>query len=288
MIPDALRASERTPMHYKDYIADPARNCAIVAHRGAWHGAPENSLAAIENAIAVGADIVELDVRKSADGELFLMHDDSLLRMAGVDRDAETFTMAELQAMALRADDGGVDRLPTEQRIPTLKQALEIIRGRIFADLDLKDRGLFAEVAACARAMGAAPYVDLKTKVVTSDDVAWVRGQNIEGVPFMAMAQFSAEGLRETLAVLAGLKPFMSEIRFDRLETIANNQAAFEEAGMALWVNTLDQAGSGAWTDRAALADPDDIWGRLIDGGVSVIQTDQPAVLKAYLAARRP
>src|SRR5688500_3385337 len=129
-------------MEYIDYIADPERRCAIVAHRGAWHGAPENSLAAIENAIRIGADIVEIDVRKSADGELFLLRDDTLLRMAGIDREAETFTMAELQTIALREDDGGEHRAVTDQKIPTLKQALEIIRGRIFADLDLKDRAL--------------------------------------------------------------------------------------------------------------------------------------------------
>src|SRR3546814_19507721 len=110
-------------MHYKDYIADPNRNCAIVAHRGSWRGAPENSLAAIERAISVGADIVELDVRKSADGVLFLMHDDTLARMAGVDREAEGLTMAELQAIAPREDDGGGHHRRTDQRNPTPKQA---------------------------------------------------------------------------------------------------------------------------------------------------------------------
>jgi len=274
-------------MAYIDYIADPKRDCAIVAHRGGWHGAPENSLAAIENAIAVGANIVEIDIRKSADGQLFLMHDDTLLRMAGIDRDAETFTMAELQAISLRQDNGGDRHSATDQRIPTLRQALEIVRGRIFADLDLKDRDLFAEVAACARAMNAAAYVDLKTTVMTTEDVAWVRAQNIEGVPFMAMARFTRDGTAETLSVLSELAPFMCETRFDDLQTISDNRQAFGDAGMALWVNTLDQVGSGAWTDAAALADPDSIWGRLIDAGISAIQTDQPAELKAYLAGRR-
>lgn len=274
-------------MHYTDFIADPARACAIVAHRGAWHGAPENSLAAIENAIALGCDIVELDVRRSADGELFLMHDDTLQRMAGIDRDAETFTMAELQAIALRQDDGGAHRAASDQRIPTLQQALEVIRGRIFADLDLKDRSLFPEVAACARAMDAAAYVDLKAKVMTPSDVAWVKAQDIAGVPFMGMAHITAETTAEALEVLAELSPFMCEIRFDSLETVARNRAAFRRAGMALWVNTLDQPGSGAWTDSAALADPDAIWGRLIAAGISVIQTDQPAALGAYIKACR-
>lgn len=274
-------------MHYKDYIADPSRDCTIVAHRGAWHGAPENSLAAIERAIAIGANIVELDVRKSADGELFLMHDDTLLRMAGIDRDAESFTMAELQTIALREDDGGKDRAVTDQRIPTLKQALEIIRGRIFADLDLKDRGLFSEVAACARAMNAAPYVDLKTRVMTREELDWVRAQDIEGVAFMAMSHFSKNDIHETMTLLREIRPFMCEMRFDSLATIIDNRQTFADAGMALWMNTLNMAGSGEWRDDTALTDPDRIWGRLLDAGIRTFQTDEPEALKTYIEARR-
>lgn len=273
-------------MDYIDFIADPKRSCAVVAHRGAWRGAPENSLAAIERAISIGADIVEIDVRRSADGELFLMHDDTLLRMAGIDRDAETFTMSELQAIALREDDGGDHIGLSDQRIPTLSQALEIIRGRIFADLDLKDRDLFPEVAACARAMGAARFVDLKTTVMSADHVAWVKAQNIGDVPFMAMSKFTRDNIDETLAVLSALKPFMAEIGFDAVQTIADNRAAFQHAGMALWKNTLDQVGSGEWTDAQAMADPDSIWGKLIAAGISAIQTDQPEALKTYIEGR--
>jgi glycerophosphoryl diester phosphodiesterase len=273
--------------HYVDYIADQKRDPAIVAHRAAWHGAPENSLAAIERAIAIGANIVELDIRKSADGELFIMHDDTLLRMAGIDRDAETFTMAELQAIALREDDGGEHRATTQERIPTLKQALEIIRGRIFADLDLKDRGLFSEVAACAHEMNAASYVDLKTRVMTRDELDWVRAQSIDGVAFMAMSKFTADGIQDTMALLSEIKPFMCEIRFDSLETIAANRQMFRDAGMALWTNTLNMVASGEWVDKTALVEPDLIWGRLIDAGISVFQTDEPEALKAYLEVRR-
>ncbi|WP_113218782.1 glycerophosphodiester phosphodiesterase family protein [Agrobacterium sp. fls2-241-TYG-188a] len=273
--------------HYVDYIADQKRAPAIVAHRGAWHGAPENSLAAIERAIAVGADIVELDIRKSADGELFIMHDDTLLRMAGIDRDAETFTMAELRAISLREDDGGEHRTTTDQRIPTLKQAFEIIRGRIFADLDLKDRGLFSQVAACARDMNAASYVDLKTNVMTREELDWVRAQHINGVAFMAMSKFTAETIYQTMALLSEIKPFMCEIRFDSLQTIKANRQMFRDVNMALWTNTLSMEASGEWVDKAALVDPDRIWGSLIDAGVSVFQTDEPEALKTYLEGRR-
>ncbi|MEZ2578475.1 glycerophosphodiester phosphodiesterase [Buttiauxella ferragutiae] len=65
---------------YIRYIKNPQRDCAIVAHRGAWHQAPENSLLSLKNAIEAGYQIVEIDVRQSVDGELFLFHDETLER----------------------------------------------------------------------------------------------------------------------------------------------------------------------------------------------------------------
>jgi glycerophosphoryl diester phosphodiesterase len=145
---------------------------------------------------------------------------------------------------------------------------------------------LFPQVAQCARDMNATISVDLKTTVMTEAEAAWVHAQTIEGVPFMAMARFTAETLDTALNRLTPLSPFMCETRFDRLDTIASNRSRFHAMGMALWVNTLDQPGSGEWTDSAALSDPDAIWGRLIDAGFSAIQTDEPAALRAYVQKR--
>ena len=47
----------------------------VASHRGDWRNFPENSLAAIDNAIKMGVDIVELDVQRTKDGQLILMHD---------------------------------------------------------------------------------------------------------------------------------------------------------------------------------------------------------------------
>ena len=55
----------------------------IVAHRGASYDAPENTLAAIHAAWAQGADLVEIDVRLTRDGEVILLHDETLARTAG-------------------------------------------------------------------------------------------------------------------------------------------------------------------------------------------------------------
>jgi glycerophosphoryl diester phosphodiesterase len=57
-------------VNYREFIADKARDCAVVAHRGIWRNAPENSLSAIQRAIDAGYDVVEIDIRRSVDGEL--------------------------------------------------------------------------------------------------------------------------------------------------------------------------------------------------------------------------
>lgn len=274
-------------MSYTDFIRDPRRRCAVAAHRGAWHGAPENSLSAIQRAIDIKADIVEIDVRQSADGVLFLMHDDTLTRMVGVDVDPETLSMAQLKEFSLRANDGGPDRSGTAERIPTLDEALDLIRGRIFADLDLKDRALFPQVAEAACRMGASDHVDLKTEIQGQVDLDWVARQNIGSVAFMPMTRFTLDNVDERLTLLSGIPPFMAEIRFDHLDTISDHRDRFAAAGWSLWKNTLDQPKSGSWTDAAALSDPDAIWGRLINAGISCIQTDQPEALNDYLGARQ-
>ncbi|MBY5768812.1 glycerophosphodiester phosphodiesterase family protein [Rhizobium leguminosarum] len=241
-------------MKYIDHIADPSRSCAIVAHRGAWHQAPENSLAAIENAIAAGYDIVEVDIRQSADGHLFILHDDTLERMAGIDRAPEEMTIAEITSLRLRMAGGGSDK----------------------------------EMTAHTMEMGVADQVDLKADAGTREQRAWIAGKTgIDGVPFMGKAFFRKENADETAEGIISVSPFMCEAKFDQLETLAGQHDRLKEAGISLWVNTLDPVSCCGFTDSAALRDPDAIWGRMIDAGVSVIQTDEPAALQAYLKARR-
>ncbi|WP_106797527.1 glycerophosphodiester phosphodiesterase family protein [Rhizobium sp. H4] len=275
-------------MKYINHIADPSRPCAIVAHRGAWLHAPENSLAAIEAAIAGGYDIVELDIRQSADGVLFILHDDTLMRMAGVDRIPEEMTIAEITSLRLRMADGGPGQPFTTETVPTLEQVLETVRGRIFVDLDIKHLEMMEVVAAKVKEMGMADQVDLKAPAGTPEALAWLSGRSgINGIPFMGQAFFKEGTAERTAETILSIKPFMCEAKFDRLETLAGQHPRLREAGISLWVNTLDPVSCCGLTDSAALADPDAVWGRMMASGISVIQTDQPAALKAYIEARR-
>lgn len=110
----------------------------ILAHRGASAAAPENTLAAIERAIAEGADWVEIDVQQTADGEVVVIHDSDLQKVAGIDLKISNATTPQLQAI-----DIGSWFAPefSDQRIPTLRQVLLACKGRIGVDIELKYYG---------------------------------------------------------------------------------------------------------------------------------------------------
>ncbi len=122
----------------------------VMAHRGARGLAPENTLAAFRRAIEVGADSIELDVQPCGTGELVIMHDGTLDRTTN-----GTGAVAETSFAALRALDAGswFGAQFAGERIPTPAEALELARGRILVNIEVKtstpdDRGLEALLAA--------------------------------------------------------------------------------------------------------------------------------------------
>jgi glycerophosphoryl diester phosphodiesterase len=106
---------------------------AVVAHRGASSTHPENTIEAYEGAIASGADLVELDVRVSADGVPVVMHDPHV----GATTDGSGFvhmlTLAELKRL-----DASKGRGPRRE-IPTLRESLEALSGRIGVNAEIKN-----------------------------------------------------------------------------------------------------------------------------------------------------
>ena len=245
-------------------------------------------MAAIEQAISAGYDVVEIDICRSADGGLFLLHDDTLERMTGLDQRPETLTSGELAALRLRDRDGGKDNSVTLEKLSSLSDVFELTRGRIFLHLDVKDRAVIPDVIALAKSMGVDSQVDFWASLESSDDLAWIRQTILpHDVLFLAKTRLNVPDAQRQLALLQELSPAVCEIYFDALEELQALKPLTRNTGMALWVNTLDSIACAGFTDTAALADPDAVWGRLIDAGISVIQTDEAAALKSYLAARR-
>ena len=111
------------------------RTIDITGHRGSKVRAPENTLSALRQAIAEGADYAEIDVQTTADGVVVLLHDADLMRVASVNRRLRDTHYHELKDI-----DVGSWFAPEfrDERIPTLQEAIDLARGRIKLNIELK------------------------------------------------------------------------------------------------------------------------------------------------------
>lgn len=127
-------------------------NCLVIAHRGASTYAPENTFAAFDLALDMGARHLELDVQTSSDGHLVIIHDDLVNRTTSGYGRVWKHTLAELQAL-----DAGAwfDKKFTGERIPTLEAVLNRYRGRAHLHVEIKGKseGLSERTADMIRAL---------------------------------------------------------------------------------------------------------------------------------------
>lgn len=108
---------------------------SITSHRGYSDEAPENTIPALMLAIDSLADFVEIDVRQTRDGEIILLHDASLYRTTGKDEYVWNMDYADI----LKLDAGsGFARKYAGTKIPTLKEALMLCKGRINLNIEIK------------------------------------------------------------------------------------------------------------------------------------------------------
>ncbi len=128
MIPESVSASQKRPL--------------CVAHRGGAAYAPENTISAFKNAIRMKADYMELDVHMSRDGHVVVIHDETLDRTTngvGLVRDMSLAQLRELDAGSWFSKEF------EGEKIPTLREALELARGRIGVVIEIKNGPVFYE-----------------------------------------------------------------------------------------------------------------------------------------------
>ncbi|MCD6564218.1 MAG: hypothetical protein J7K23_09960 [Thermoproteales archaeon] len=125
----------------------------ITGHRGAPDEAPENTLASFKKAIELGVDCIELDVRKTIDNKLVVIHDKTVDRTTNGTGLVETYTLERIKK--LDAGSWFSDRYKGE-RIPTLEEALEVILDSdVFVEIELKDSGIEEMVGELLENIGA-------------------------------------------------------------------------------------------------------------------------------------
>jgi glycerophosphoryl diester phosphodiesterase len=163
----------------------------VVAHRGGGmegdrKSHPENSIAAVLNSIDLGAEMVELDIQKSSDGEFVVFHDSWLDRSSTCKGELAKRTLAELKECRLVIAGTGV---ATDEPIPTLREMLDVTKDRIFINIDNKlDIEALPDIVAVAREAGMADQIVIKRNLWSPqkiDEMTQVLGRTGSGPIFM-------------------------------------------------------------------------------------------------------
>ena len=235
----------------------------VASHRAAHARFPENSLKAIQEAIRLGVDIVEIDVRVSKDGIPFLMHDQTLDRTTNGKGDPELLTWQELQKFFI------VDKNKrTSLKIPTLQEALALAKGKIMVDLDLKTSHIH-EVIDVVKKTGTEDIV-----FFFDSDYQILAQVQKAGKDLMIMPR--AHSLSEADSAITLFDPPVVHIDFSFYTPECTDLIRSSRA--RVWINAL-----GDLDEDLRKGHDKKVLKRLLEGGANVIQTDEPELLLKVL-----
>lgn len=267
----------------RDAFLTPSDDVMIVAHRGCWKHAAENAVSAIHACRRLGIEIVELDVRRTRDGVLVLMHDDMVDRTTDGTGPAEAMTLAEFKRLRLRAGAGGPDAPLTDEAPPTLAEAIEAARGALLVNIDAKGPVVLDAVRTLDE-QGLLDHAIIKTTAPPTDPVLqrMIHAGTILYMPVLDERRLDRP-LSDEMRRFHGSSPAAYEIVFQTQEYLEEAMPGIQAQGRRLWVNTLRRDHAAGHTDARAMLDPDAHWGALARWGATIIQTDEPEALAAWL-----
>jgi glycerophosphoryl diester phosphodiesterase len=244
-----------------------SRRPRVVAHRGNSVVAPQNTLAAFESAALAGADALEIDVRLTADGQVVVIHDDTV--------DATTNgsgKLADLELREVRLLDAGSWFSPAYagQRVPTFAEVVDLLRARPGTDLLLEVKGAWTpqEVRRVTEPLRAAGLADRTVaQSFWPETVEALRAAD----PGLRRGLLVTAARDDLVARCAELGVVMCNPQGTVLRDDPDVVARLHDAGLATAVWTLDEP---------------EHWAAAVALGVDEIITDRPDRLAGWLAAR--
>lgn len=256
----------------------------VVAHRGDWRYAPENSIAAIEHSIASGVDVVELDLQLTRDSVLIVMHDATLDRTTTGKGRVDEWTLDSIRTLKLRNGCG----IRTKHSVPTLEEAMLTAKDRVLVNLDKADR-YFDLVVPVLEKTGTAHQIIMKGPK-PADEVRRLYGPYLDRVIYMPVVNLDKEQAQELMdGYMNDLQPAAYELLYaqaDRVQMPLRMRESLRGKSL-IWYNTLWDTLCGGHDDDLSLEDPDAAFGYLIDTlGATIIQTDRAEHLLEYLRGR--
>lgn len=268
----------------------------VALHRGDWRNHPENSLSGIRGAIAMGGDIVEIDVAKTKDGHFVLSHDGKLDRTTDKTGKIKDLTLAEVRAARLKMNQGGNNAPLTDERVPTLEEALEACRGKILVNIDkfhVDREGMTAII----QKLGVERQVILKGHgdyefIKKNTGAPWkhVEDRAFIYMPIVGTGKNAKALAKAEAAVAAWQKAPYAPPAYE--VCIATEPPLKMFAGLKadpnhprIWINTLWDSLAHGHSESLRGDDftADKVWGWCLGLGCTMIQTDRPADCIAYL-----
>lgn len=266
---------------------DPTSDYVIVAsHRGDWRNYPENSIPAIESVIRMGVDIVEIDLKMTKDSVLVLSHDKTIDRMLNGKGLVSDFTLDSLRTFRLkRAHNVTTDSL----RITTLEEALTVCKDRIVVNLD-HAWDYYDAAIAVAEKVGVVDQILMKGKkpLKVVEDKLSTHENNFMYMPIIDINKPAGQKLFAEYKELGVGTQLAYEICWNKMTPeVENCMKDIIAGGSKVWANSIWGSLCGYLDDDAAYEfGPENYYGKLVDMGVTMIQTDRPEFIIDYLRSR--
>ncbi len=276
----ALHAQKKARNLIEELNNPKSKKVLVVSHRGDWRNAPENSLQAFRNCIGMNADMIEIDLKKTKDGQLVLMHDNTINRTTNGKGKPSDYTLEELRKLRLR---NGI-QVVTSHQIPTLEEVLNLTKGKILINID-KGYDFFKDVYALLVKTGTVDQVVIKSGF-PYEKVKAENGDVLDKVIYMPIVSLDKPGAEEFIDGYKAMKPVAIECCFREVTPeVLRLLKKVRDNGSKIWVNSMwPSLNAGHDDDRAVeLGQKDETWGWLLEQGASLIQTDRPQELIKYL-----
>lgn len=244
---------------------DPESKIVLVAaHRGAHKNNFENSIASTKEAIRLGVDIIEVDVKTTKDGYLVLMHDASIDRTTTGKGKVEGMTLAEIRKYRLKALDGRISK----EMVPTFEEFLRVTNGKIMVDVDMKTDDVNAIVGVVSKA-------GINHEVFYFDN-DYDQLDAIKKIDSSAQLMPRAYTYHMADSAITRFSP--SVVHIDSKFYTDSLATMLRAKGARIWINTLGEA-DGKIRDGNGR----EVIEEILKYGANMIQTDEPELLLQLL-----
>ncbi len=253
-----------------------------VCHRGyydrfSW--LPENSLEIIKSSIDRGYYFMEIDIQQTRDGQLVLMHDETIDRMTTGTGAISELTLAEIQSYWLYEYDGST-KTPTTFKVPSLREVLVAAKGKGLFNIDKgwEYRKPFYDLLV---ELDCFETVIIKSEAPTDEIADFLKHANPR---FQYMHKIFDRDVQHIDSIHNALKPLVYELSFFDLGEAIVQPHFIERLKQKsnVWINALNVSKNAGHNDELALINPDLGWGTLLNFHPQFIQTDYASEYVLY------